>query len=203
MIEIAHLVAVGVKTDTAETWLPAVQMACAESGINTPNQIAAFLAQCAHESAGFTRLVENLNYSAEALIRVWPSRFLTMQFAMLYHRNPEKIANNVYANRMGNGPESSGDGWKYRGRGLKQLTGKDNYQRCGQALALDLVGNPDLLLSPRPAARSAGWFWKANNCGPLAEAREFELLTKRINGGLIGLADRKARYERALACFPE
>jgi putative chitinase len=160
VIETRHLVAVGVKPDTAETWLPAVQMACTEFEINTPLRISAFLAQCAHESGGFTRLVENLNYSAEALIRVWPKRFPSMEVAMRYHRQPEKIANSVYASRMGNGPEASGEGWKYRGRGLKQLTGKDNYQRCGQALALDLVGDPDLLLNPRPAARSAGWFWR-------------------------------------------
>jgi putative chitinase len=202
MIEIAHLVAVGVKPDAATTWLPAVQAACDRFEINNPNRIAAFLAQCAHESGGFTRLIENLNYSAEALMRVWPTRFPTMEVAMRYHRQPERIANNVYGSRMGNGPESSGEGWKYRGRGLKQLTGKSNYTACSKGLGKDLVADPDLLLTPEFAALSAGWFWKANNCSPMADAREFELLTKRINGGLIGLADRKARYAKALACFP-
>ena len=203
MIEIAHLVAVGVKPETAATWLPAVQAACDRFEINNPNRIAAFLAQCGHESGGFTRLIENLNYSAEALMRVWPSRFPSMEVAMRYHRQPEKIANNVYGNRMGNGPEASGEGWKYRGRGLKQLTGKSNYTACSKGLGKDLVAEPDLLLTPEFAALSAGWFWKSNNCSPMADAREFELLTKRINGGLIGLADHKARYAKALACFPE
>lgn len=203
MIEATHLVAVGVKPDTATYWLRSIRASCEQFEINTPRRIAAFLAQCAHESGGFTRLVENLNYSAEALMRVWPKRFPTMEIAMRYNRNPEKIANSVYASRMGNGPEESGEGWKYRGRGLKQLTGKSNYVACGKGLGIDLVADPELLVSPGFAALSAGWFWKTNNCSPLADAKEFELLTKRINGGLIGLADRKARYERALACFPE
>lgn len=203
MIEAQHLVAVGVKPDTAVDWLRSIRSACERFEINTPLRIAAFLAQCAHESGGFTRLVENLNYSAEALTRVWPKRFPSMEIAMRYHRQQEKIANSVYASRMGNGPESSGEGWKYRGRGLKQLTGKTNYTACGQGLGVDLVVNPDLLTNPEFASLSAGWFWKTNNCSPLADAREFELLTKRINGGLIGLADRKARYAKALACFPE
>lgn len=203
MIETQHLVAVGVKPDTAVDWLRPIQSACERFEINTPLRIAAFLAQCAHESGGFTRLVENLNYSAEALMRVWPKRFPTMEIAMRYHRNPEKIANSVYASRMGNGPEESGEGWKYRGRGLKQLTGKSNYTACSRGLGADLVANPDLLVNPEFAALSAGWFWKTNNCSPLADAREFEMLTKRINGGLIGLTDRKARYAKALACFPE
>ena len=203
MIETKHLVAVGVKPDTAVDWLRPIQSTCERFEINTPLRISAFLAQCAHESGGFTRLVENLNYSAEALMRVWPKRFPTMEIAMRYHRNPEKIANSVYASRMGNGPEESGEGWKYRGRGLKQLTGKSNYTACSRGLGADLVANPDLLVNPEFAALSAGWFWKTNNCSPLADAREFELLTKRINGGLIGLNDRKARYAKALACFPE
>lgn len=203
MIEASHLVAAGVKPDAAVDWLRPIQSACERFEINTPLRIAAFLAQCAHESGGFTRLVENLNYSAEALMRVWPKRFPTMEIAMRYHRQPEKIANSVYASRMGNGPEASGEGWKYRGRGLKQLTGKTNYAACGHALGVDLVANPDLLLNPEFAALSAGWFWKTNHCSSLAEAREFELLTKRINGGLIGLSDRHARYERVLAVIPQ
>lgn len=198
-----HLIAVGVKPADAETWLPGMIATCAEFEINTHQRIAAFLAQCAHESGGFTRLVENVNYSAEALMRIWPKRFPNLEFAQKYHRNPEKIANSVYSNRMGNGSEVAGDGWKYRGRGLKQLTGKYNYTKCGQALGIDLVNNPDLLLQPLHAARSAGWFWATNNCAELADSGEFEKLTKRINGGLIGLADRKSRYEKCLAVAPE
>ena len=112
---------------------------------------------------------------------------------------PELIANMVYSKRMGNGPAESGEGWKYRGRGLKQLTGKDNYTRCGQALELDLVANPDLLLEPEGAALSAAWFWSVNKCGPLADADDFVGLTKKINGGTIGLADREKRYKSVLA----
>lgn len=197
MITEQHLSAAGVKNPVE--WLAAVQSACAEFQINTPRQIAAFIAQTAHESAGYTRLTENLNYSAEALMRVWPKRFPTKIVADAFARKPELIANQVYSNRMGNGPVQSGDGWKFIGRGLKQLTGRENYTRCGDALGVNFVERPELLLRPVGASRSAGWFWRVNNCGLLADAGEFEKLTKRINGGLIGLADRKARYDRVLA----
>ncbi len=197
MITEQHLSAAGVKDPGA--WRAAIQSACAEFQINTPKQIAAFIAQTAHESAGYTRLTENLNYSAEALMRVWPKRFPTKTVADAFARKPELIANQVYSSRMGNGPVQSGDGWKFIGRGLKQLTGRDNYTRCGNALGFNLVENPELLLRPVGASRSAGWFWRVNDCGPLADAGEFEKLTKRINGGLIGLEDRKARYDRVLA----
>ncbi len=199
--EMRHLVAAGVKPDVAQQWLPAIQAACERYEINTDRRIAAFLAQTAHESGGFTRLVENLNYSAEALMRIWPKRFPTLEFAKKFHRQPELIANAVYSSRMGNGPAASGDGWRYRGRGLKQLTGADNYRRCGEAMGVDLLKDPDLLLSPKFAARSAGWFWSANGCGALADAGEFEKLTKRINGGLIGLTDRKTRYASVVTAF--
>jgi putative chitinase len=192
-----HLLAAGVKNPGE--WLAAIQSACEEFKINTPKQIAAFIAQTAHESAGYTRLTENLNYSAEALMRVWPKRFPSKIVADAFARNPELIANQVYSSRMGNGPVQSGDGWKFIGRGLKQLTGKDNYTRCGNALGFNLVENPELLLLHAGAARSAGWFWSINGCAALADAGQFEQLTKRINGGLIGLADRKARYDRVLA----
>lgn len=197
MITEQHLSAAGVKNPGE--WLAAIQSACAEFQINTPKQIAAFIAQTAHESAGYTRLTENLNYSAEALMRVWPKRFPTKTVADAFARNPELIANQVYSSRMGNGPVQSGDGWKFIGRGLKQLTGRDNYTRCGNALGFKLVESPEMLLRPVGASRSAGWFWRVNDCGPLADAGEFEKLTKRINGGLIGLEDRKARYDRVLA----
>lgn len=199
MITEQHLTAAGVKDPGA--WLAAVIVACTKFKIDTPKQIAAFIAQTAHESGGYTRLTENLNYSAEALMRVWPKRFPTKKIADAFARQPELIANQVYSGRMGNGPVQSGDGWRYIGRGLKQLTGKDNYARCSKALSVNLVEDPELLLKPMIAAQSAAWFWSANNCGPLADAGEFELLTKRINGGLIGLADRKARYDRVMQCL--
>lgn len=198
MIDAKQIAAAGVLPDVAQRWLTPVNAACDLFGILTPKQVAAFLAQTAHESGGFTRLSENLNYSAEALTKIWPKRFPTLDFAKHFHRNPELIANTVYADRMGNGNFRSGDGWRYRGRGLKQLTGRDNYARCSMGLGVDLEAEPDLLLEPKYAALSAGWFWSVNGCGPLADAGEFERLTKRINGGLIGLADRKARYDRVM-----
>jgi putative chitinase len=198
-------------------WLPAIQVVCEHYAIDTPQRIAGFLSQTAHESAGFTALTENLNYSADTMAVVWPNRFAEKgadgkyvkengknkpnKFALALHRKPEMIANVVYSNRMGNGSIESGDGWKYRGRGLKQLTGKDNYTRCGNALNTDFVSEPDLLLEPQYAALSAGWFWTANKCSDFADIGDVEGLTKRINGGLIGLADRKARYERVLSTF--
>jgi putative chitinase len=222
MIRIAHLIAAGVSREVAERWIEPVRSACAEFGIDTPQRVAAFLAQCAHESAGFTRLSENLNYSAEGMATVWPTRFAEQEpdpnrkgktrakkdakgknipnaLARMLHRKPELIANTVYANRMGNGPIASGDGWKHRGMGLKQLTGKDNQRRCGEALGVDFVSNPELLLTPAYAARSAAWFWKTNNCNRFADRGDIDGLTKTINGGLIGIADRKSRYTSAIA----
>lgn len=210
-----QLLVAGVKE--IDKWLPAIQVVCEHYAIDTPQRIAGFLSQTAHESAGFTALTENLNYSAETMAVVWPNRFAEKgadgkpikengknkpnKFALALHRKPEMIANVVYSSRMGNGSIESGDGWKYRGRGLKQLTGKDNYTRCGNALNVDLVNEPDLLLQPQYAALSAGWFWTANKCSDFADKGDVEGLTKRINGGLIGLADRKSRYERILASF--
>lgn len=207
------LVAAGVR-DPAK-WLEAVVETCVEFEINTPQRIAAFLAQTAHESGGYTMLTENLNYKAATLAACWPNRFAVLgadkkpvkengklvptAVANTIAGKPELIANLVYSSRMGNGPAESGEGWKFRGRGLKQLTGKDNYTRCGAALGLDLVTNPDLLLEPSAAARSAGWFWKTNNLSKFADIGDMEGMTKKINGGLIGIADRKARYEKVLA----
>ena len=212
---IQHLRAAGVSQELAERWLPHVKAAFDRFGINTPMQVAAWIAQCAHESAGFKTLTENLNYSADTMAVVWPSRFAVLgpdkkpvkvkgknqpnKFALALHRQPEAIANTVYANRMANGNIESGDGWRYRGRGLKQLTGKDNYTRCGQGLGLDLVANPDLLLTPEGASLSAAWFWSVNKCGPIADSGDFVALTKKINGGTIGLEDRQKRYKAVLA----
>lgn len=213
-----HLMAAGIKRDVAERWLPHVQSALIRFNINTKNQVAAWLAQTAHESAGYTALTENLNYSADTMAVVWPGRFAEMgpnkkpkkdakgksipnKFAQALHRKPEMIANAVYSGRMGNGNIESGEGWKFRGRGLKQLTGKDNHRRCSEGLGVDLVGNPDLLLDPQYAAASAAWFWETNKCGPLADAGDFVGLTKKINGGTIGLEDRTKRYKAVLAAM--
>lgn len=170
--------------------------------ITTPARQSAFLAQCAHESAGFSRLAENLNYSAAGLAVTWPGRFRGADgqpsaLALAYQRRPVVIANHVYANRMGNGSEESGDGWRYRGRGLLQITGRGMYQRCGEALGLPLLEQPDLLLQPEPAALSAAWFWQSNGLNALADAGDFEAITRRINGGLNGLAERKVLWLKA------
>jgi len=207
------LVAAGVK-DPAK-WLDAVVETCVEFEINTPQRIAAFLAQTAHESGGYTMLTENLNYKAATLAACWPNRFAVLgadkkpvkengknvptAVANAIAGKPELIANLVYSGRMGNGPAESGEGWAYRGRGLKQLTGKYNYEKCGSSLGVDLVGNPDLLLEPMYAARSAGWFWKANSLSTFADKGDMEGMTKKINGGLIGIDDRKTRYAKVLA----
>ncbi|CDK99778.1 Lytic enzyme [Magnetospirillum gryphiswaldense MSR-1 v2] len=186
-------------TDIARFVTPLAE-ACAEWGIDAPLRLAAFLAQIAHESGQLRALVENLNYSAEALLRVFPRHFDATQ-ATAYARQPERIGSKVYANRMGNGDEASGDGWRYRGRGLIQVTGKANYAACGTALGLDLIVQPELLEQPDAAARSAGWFWHRNGLNRPADARDIETITRRINGGLTGLDDRKACYARACAAM--
>jgi len=162
--------------------------------INNPRRQAAFLAQCGHESGGLRLTEENLNYKAEALTRLWPKRF-PPDVAARYARNPEMIANRAYCDRMGNGPESSGEGWAYRGRGLIQLTGKANYIACSDALGIDLVSEPDLVAQNPVAVLSAGWFWDRNGLNALADAEDILAMTKRINGGTIGLEDRKKHYE--------
>jgi putative chitinase len=171
-------------------WLEPMLETFEKYDISTPERQAAFIGQCAHESGNFKYLEENLNYSAERLCAVWPSRFPNLEAAAPYHRNPEAIANKVYSGRMGNGPEDSGEGFAFRGRGVVQLTGRDNYQRCGDGLGVDLVGNPDLLKDPKYAMLSAGWFWNKTNLNALADSGDLETMTRRINGGLNGLNDR-------------
>ena len=179
-------------------WLKPLEDTFAKYDINTPKRQAAFIGQCAHESANFKTLEENLNYKPESLMRVWPSRFPDLPTAMKYAHDPVKIANKVYGGRMGNGPEESGDGAKYHGRGLIQLTGKESYDNCGKAIGVDLINQPGLLAQPDLAAMSAGWFWNKKGLNALADAGDFETMTKRINGGLLGLDDRKAKIAKAL-----
>lgn len=220
IVELKHLQAVKVKEP--EKWLPFIRETCEKYQINTKNRIASFLAQTAHESGGYTMLEENLNYSDATMAAVWPPRFAVQEpdpnrpgktrakkdeknknipnaFAKALHRKPEAIANTVYSNRMGNGTIESGEGWKHRGMGLKQLTGKDNHKRCGDALGADFVTSPELLLEPKWAALSAGWFWSANKLDVFADNDDIKGQTIKINGGTIGLADREARYKACLA----
>jgi putative chitinase len=185
--------------DIDQKWLEPLNAAFAKYDISTPARQASFIGQCSHESGNFRILEENLHYSATALMRVWPSRFPNLEVANQFAGNAEKIANKVYAGRMGNGDEESGDGWKYHGRGLIQLTGKDNYANCGSSLSVDLLGNPDMLLDPKYAALSAGWFWGKKGLNSLADSQDYDTMTKRINGGLIGLDDRKANIAKAIS----
>ena len=164
--------------------------------IDTPKRQAAFIGQGSYESANFTHLQENLNYSAQRLMQVWPSRFPYIIAAEPYAHNPEKLANFVYAGRMGN--LQDGDGYTYRGRGLIQITGREMYTKCGNALGIDLIDNTDLLLTPEYAALSAGWFWNKHGLNALADAQEYGTMTRRINGGTTGLDDRIVRITKAL-----
>ena len=171
-----------------------------EFSINTPLRVAAFIAQTAHESSGYTTFIENLNYSAQRLLQVFPHKF-TQAIAINYDRQSQKIANYIYANKIGNGDEASDDGWRYKGRGVIQVTGRSNYKACGTELGLDLIAFPELLEQPLNAFRSAGWYWKSRNCNALADSTDFIELTRAINGGLNGLDDRKAYYGRAKSVF--
>jgi putative chitinase len=179
-------------------WLEPLTETFNRFDISTPERQAAFIGQCQHESGNFKTLRENLNYSDKGLCATWPKRFPTMQDAQIYHRNPERIANKVYADRMGNGPEASGDGWKYSGRGLIQLTGKSNYTLAGDALVANFLIDPDLVLQPKYAALTAGWFWDKNRLNVEADAKDYEKMTKKINGGTIGLVDRIKHISIAL-----
>jgi putative chitinase len=165
--------------------------------INTVNRAAGFLAQCGHESNGFTVLKENLNYKAEALNKIFHKYFPTVESAQSFAHNPEMIANKIYANRMGNGDEASGDGYKFRGRGAIQLTGRDNYTRFGATLGLD----PDSCVADMETldggVESAMWFWQTNGLNAICDADDIVRMTKKVNGGTIGLAERTALYNKA------
>lgn len=179
-----------------------LNMAMTRFDITSPVRMAAFLAQIGHESAGLTVVVENLNYSAEGLAATWPKRFALPSGkpnaqAKFLARKPAEIANVVYANRNGNGSESSGDGWRYRGRGYLQVTGRYNYQLTGNALGVDFVADPASLELPQYAAASAALYWYRNSLNDLADVGKFEQITRVINGGLNGLPDRKDRWAKA------
>jgi putative chitinase len=180
-------------------WAPALNETFAVWNISSPQAQAAFIGQCGHECGNFKILEENLNYSAQALMRLWPKRFPTLEIANQYARNPKKIANKVYADRMGNRNEASGDGYRFRGRGCIQLTGHANYYHAGNALGVDFVMEPDWVATPRYAALTAGWFWATHGCNQLADAGNWLGLTKKINGGTIGLDDRVKHTQMAMA----
>ena len=200
----------------AGVFVPVLNTAMLRYQIVGAKRIAAFIAQVGHESGHLARLVENLNYSADGLANTWPSRYgepdgkgeyVKVQvsgkvrnkpntLALSVDRKPEQIANIAYGNRMGN--TTPGDGWKYRGRGLIQITGKNNYRACGEALGLELIAQPELLEKSQHDCMSAAWFWATNGLSTLADAGEFDAITQRINGGQNGAADRQALYAKAL-----
>jgi putative chitinase len=187
------------KKEVLEAYVSPLNAVCKQYGIlDNHKRIAAFLAQVAHESGGFNFTKENLNYSAKALQTVFKKYFPTEKDAIAYERKPEQIANRVYANRMGNNDEQSGDGWKYRGRGLIQLTGKDNYTKFAESMKKTLTETVTYLETHEGAVTSAAWFWNRNKLNEFCDKDDFVGLTKRINGGTNGLEDRKHHYELAL-----
>jgi len=201
MLTRAQLVAVMPNSvAVADRFLRPLNEAMSRYDIVTPARQAAFLAQLAHESAELRRTQENLNYSWERLRKVFPRYFRTDAEAQTYGRQPERVANRVYANRLLNGDETSGDGWRFRGRGPVQVTGRENYRKCGQALGMNLESDPDRLLDPGVGCLAAAWFWHSRGLNSLADADDengFREITRRINGGFIGLEERVHFWERA------
>lgn len=194
--------ATGATPANAAKWLPAIQAAMTKFGITTTKRQAAFLSQCGHESVGFSRLEENLNYAEAALLKLWPKR-ITPEQAKRYGRNdahaatPEAIANLAYSDRMGNGDFFSGEGFAYRGRGPLQITGKRNYLLCGLAIGRDLLSRPDDLLQPEAGAMSAAWFFHTNGCNKLADDGDMIAISVLINGGKNGMDERLALWNEA------
>jgi len=184
-----------------DNWLHALNEILPEYDLNSPKRVASFLAQCAHESGGFKFLKENLNYKAESLIKVFPKYFKTLDESKKYAHQQEKIANKIYANRMGNGDETSGDGFRFCGRGLIQLTGKNNYTVFAESLEMPLADVPEYLQTFEGAVQSACFFWETNNLNKFADSGDILNMTKKINGGTIGLEDRIKHYNHALHIF--
>jgi putative chitinase len=190
-----------VKNPHIDQWYAALEQLLDDYEINTPQRVAAFVAQCAHESGNFVFIKENLNYKAASLMKTFGKYFPTADIAAQYANKPERIANRVYANRMGNGDEASGDGWRYCGRGLIQLTGRDNYTFFAGSMDIPVEEAAEYLATFEGAAQSACWFWETNNLNQWADRGDILTLTKRINGGTIGLDDRIKHYEHALHIF--
>ena len=190
-----------VKNPHIQHWHEVLEQLLPDYDINTPLRVAHFIAQCAHESGNFVFIKENLNYRAASLMTTFKRYFPTMELAQQYEKRPEKIANRVYANRMGNGDEASGDGYRYCGRGLIQLTGKDNYTFFAGSLGIPVEEAAAYMSTFEGAAQSACWFWETNNLNKWADAGDIKQMTKIINGGFIGLEDRIKHYEHAKHVF--
>lgn len=197
MISAKDLSVINVPPAAAEKWTPYLNMAMLKYDINTPQRQAMFLAQVAHESANFRATVENFNYSAEGLRKTF-GKYFDETSAQEYARDPERIANRAYANRMGNGDEASGDGWRFRGRGLIQLTGRTNYALYSLQNANNALIEPESVGRIELASDSAGWFWSTNRLNQLSDTGDIRVVTRRVNGGFNGLDDRQVKYERLL-----
>jgi putative chitinase len=189
------------KNPYAEQWCNALNQILPDYGIDTPQRVAAFIAQCAHESGNFRFLSENLNYRWETLRKLFSKYFPTDELAKQYEKKPEKIANRIYGGRMGNGPEETGDGFRYCGRGLIQLTGRANYEAFADSIESTPEEVSEYLGTFEGAVQSACWFWETNNLNQYADSDDIKTMTKRINGGFIGLADREKHYEHAKHVF--
>jgi len=187
------------KLHISADWVDPLNETFERFGIVTHNQQAMFIGQCSHECGNFRLLEENLNYKAATLMKLWPKRFPTLEKANEYSGNSKKIANSVYSSRMGNRDENSGDGWRFRGRGIFQLTGHSNVFHAGKALGVDFVKDPDLIATAKYAALTAGWFWSTHNLNSPADGLDYTKVTKIINGGTIGLDDRIKHVQQALA----
>lgn len=202
MINAARLIAAGVHPTQARAFAEPLRAACALFDISTPARVGAFLGQLMHESSRLSRLEESLYYTTTARLRaVWPSRFRTDAEAVPYVRNPKALANKVYASRMGNGDAESGDGWVFRGRGALQLTGRANYTRAQVDCNRPYVSRPELVAEPSDAALTAAWFWSTNKLNDLADAWHIEAITRKVNGGTHGLAERQQLSEEAARAF--
>lgn len=202
MMDLTKLLTMLRTKEIAIVWAKPLAAAMASYGIVTNRRKCMFLAQVLFESGGLIHLEENLHYRPEVLMGIWGSHFKDVDDAKaLAQEGPQAIANRVYACRMGNGDEASGDGWKYRGRGLIQITGHDNYAACGKALGLALTDLPDALLDPVNAALSAGWFWLVNGCNEIADKNDFAGTTHKINGGLTGQPARESQLKQVIVAY--
>jgi len=200
MLTLNSLIACGIGPTQAREFLDPLTAAFDRFEVNSPVRMAAFLAQAAHESGNFTRLEENLWYSTpERIMAVFPSKVKSIADALPLLRNPENLANCVYADRNGNGDARSGDGWRFIGRGLFQLTGRANYMAAGGALGVDLKSHPEVVRQPTMAALTAAWFWSAAGCNVLADSSQIDAITRKVNGrAMLGAEERRSRFDRAL-----
>jgi putative chitinase len=202
-VTLQALIAAGIAPTQARLFADPLAAACERFGINTPPRVAGFVAQCRVESAGFTALEENLYYSSpERIRRIFPSTVPDLEVAARIARNARALANRVYGNRLGNGPESSGDGWRFRGRGLKQLTGRYNYTQAALALSEPYVESPDLVAQPIGACLTAAWFWSKHGLNTFADSSQWDAITRVVNGpGMLQAAERRQFSDQAVTVF--